>query len=359
MPPSRSRHADRELVACLIAALQAVELGSGPHQCWLQRNLIMQRLALLSWAAAAVALRPVPKPPSVQTKAAKRVGAQLAAAVLAGASTLPLSSLALSADDYDAIYGMSATGSKGSSIKFEMPSFGGDDASDTSAADKKKAADAAAAKEADAAAKAAEREAAREARAKQQQELRDAAKKREDEAQAKKDAALAKAKAATAAAAKKEDAAPAFKPPDSFSSAPSLPTFDAPKVEMPSMPSFSASPPRVNRRGAVDATRRRLGALDSLIALRAGSQARRPLHAVVLDAEIRRESLRMNQIVAACLTHRSMCAQAPEAPSFKMPDAPKLPDAPKMDMPSFSASHQCIKHIVVSYRAQRTHWLIC
>ena len=320
----------------------------------------MKRVALLSCATVALALRPVPPPPrAVQSKAAKKVAAGMAAAVLAGASTLPLSSLALSADDYDAIYGMSATGSKGSSIKFEMPSFGGDDASDTSAADKKKAADAAAAKEADAAAKAAEREAAREARAKQQQELRDAAKKREDEAQAKKDAALAKAKAATAAAAKKEDAAPAFKPPDSFSSAPSLPTFDAPKVEMPSMPSFSASPPRVNRRGAVDATRRRLGALDSLIALRAGSQARRPLHAVVLDAEIRRESLRMNQIVAACLTHRSMCAQAPEAPSFKMPDAPKLPDAPKMDMPSFSASHQCIKHIVVSYRAQRTHWLIC
>ena len=321
----------------------------------------MKRVALaLSCATVALALRPVPPPArAVQSKAAKKVAAGMAAAVLAGASTLPLSSLALSADDYDAIYGMSATGSKGSSIKFEMPSFGGDDASDTSAADKKKAADAAAAKEADAAAKAAEREAAREARAKQQQELRDAAKKREDEAQAKKDAALAKAKAATAAAAKKEDAAPAFKPPDSFSSAPSLPTFDAPKVEMPSMPSFSASPPRVNRRGAVDATRRRLGALDSLIALRAGSQARRPLHAVVLDAEIRRESLRMNQIVAACLTHRSMCAQAPEAPSFKMPDAPKLPDAPKMDMPSFSASHQCIKHIVVSYRAQRTHWLIC
>ena len=319
----------------------------------------MKRVALLSCATVALALRPVPPPPrAVQSKAAKKVAAGMAAAVLAGASTLPLSSLALSADDYDAIYGMSATGSKGSSIKFEMPSFGGDDAPDTAAADKKKA-DAAAAKEADAAAKAAEREAAREARAKQQQELRDAAKKREDEAQAKKDAALAKAKAATAAAAKKEDAAPAFKPPDSFSSAPSLPTFDAPKVEMPSMPSFSASPPRVNRRGAVDATRRRLGALDSLIALRAGSQARRPLHAVVLDAEIRRESLRMNQIVAACLTHRSMCAQAPEAPSFKMPDAPKLPDAPKMDMPSFSASHQCIKHIVVSYRAQRTHWLIC
>ena len=322
---------------------------------------MMKRVALaLSCATVALALRPVPPPPrAVQSKAAKKVAAGMAAAVLAGASTLPLSSLALSADDYDAIYGMSATGSKGSSIKFEMPSFGGDDAPDTAAADKKKAADAAAAKEADAAAKAAEREAAREARAKQQQELRDAAKKREDEAQAKKDAALAKAKAATAAAAKKEDAAPAFKPPDSFSSAPSLPTFDAPKVEMPSMPSFSASPPRVNRRGAVDATRRRLGALDSLIALRAGSQARRPLHAVVLDAEIRRESLRMNQIVAACLTHRSMCAQAPEAPSFKMPDAPKLPDAPKMDMPSFSASHQCIKHIVVSYRAQRTHWLIC
>ena len=319
----------------------------------------MKRVALLSCATVALALRPVPPPPrAVQSKAAKKVAAGMAAAVLAGASTLPLSSLTLSADDYDAIYGMSATGSKGSSIKFEMPSFGGDDAPDTAAADKKKA-DAAAAKEADAAAKAAEREAAREARAKQQQELRDAAKKREDEAQAKKDAALAKAKAATAAAAKKEDAAPAFKPPDSFSSAPSLPTFDAPKVEMPSMPSFSASPPRVNRRGAVDATRRRLGALDSLIALRAGSQARRPLHAVVLDAEIRRESLRMNQIVAACLTHRSMCAQAPEAPSFKMPDAPKLPDAPKMDMPSFSASHQCIKHIVVSYRAQRTHWLIC
>jgi len=54
-----------------------------------------------------------------------------------------------------------------------------------------------------------------------------------------------------------------------------------------------------------------------------------------------------------------MCAQAPEAPSFKMPDAPKMDfkmpdapkapsfdmpkfdapkmDAPKMDMPSFSA----------------------
>ena len=189
----------------------------------------MQRLALLSWAAAAVALRPVPKPQLVQTKAAKRVGAQLAAAVLAGASTLPLASLALSADDYDAIYGMSSTGSKGSSIKFEMPSFGGNDAPDTAAADKKKADDAAAAKEAAAAAKAAEREAAREARAKQQQELRDAAKKREEEAQAKKDAAIAKAKAATAAASKKEDAAPAFKPPDSFS-APSLPTFDAPKV---------------------------------------------------------------------------------------------------------------------------------
>ena len=235
---------------------------------------MMKRVALaLSCATVALALRPVPPPPrAVQSKAAKKVAAGMAAAVLAGASTLPLSSLALSADDYDAIYGMSATGSKGSSIKFEMPSFGGDDAPDTAAADKKKAADAAAAKEADAAAKAAEREAAREARAKQQQELRDAAKKREDEAQAKKDAALAKAKAATAAAAKKEDAAPAFKPPDSFSSAPSLPTFDAPKVEMPSMPSFSASPPRVNRRGAVDATRRRLGALDSLIGSCAGSQ---------------------------------------------------------------------------------------
>ena len=192
----------------------------------------MKRVALaLSCATVALALRPVPPPArAVQSKAAKKVAAGMAAAVLAGASTLPLSSLALSADDYDAIYGMSATGSKGSSIKFEMPSFGGDDASDTSAADKKKADDAAKAKEADAAAKAAEREAAREARAKQQQELRDAAKKREDEAQAKKDAALAKAKAATAAAAKKEDAAPAFKPPDSFSSAPSLPTFDAPKV---------------------------------------------------------------------------------------------------------------------------------
>ena len=235
---------------------------------------MMKRVALaLSCATVALALRPVPPPArAVQSKAAKKVAAGMAAAVLAGASTLPLSSLALSADDYDAIYGMSATGSKGSSIKFEMPSFGGDDAPDTAAADKKKAADAAAAKEADAAAKAAEREAAREARAKQQQELRDAAKKREEEAQAKKDAALAKAKAATAAAAKKEDAAPAFKPPDSFSSAPSLPTFDAPKVEMPSMPSFSASPPRVNRRGAVDATRRRLGALDSLIGSCAGSQ---------------------------------------------------------------------------------------
>ena len=191
----------------------------------------MKRVALLSCATVALALRPVPPPPrAVQSKAAKKVAAGMAAAVLAGASTLPLASLALSADDYDAIYGMSSTGSKGSSIKFEMPSFGGgDDAPDTAAADKKKAADAAAAKEADAAAKAAEREAAREARAKQQQELRDAAKKREEEAQAKKDAALAKAKAATAAASKKEDAAPAFKPPDSFS-APSLPTFDAPKV---------------------------------------------------------------------------------------------------------------------------------
>ena len=161
---------------------------------------MMKRVALaLSCATVALALRPVPPPPrAVQSKAAKKVAAGMAAAVLAGASTLPLSSLALSADDYDAIYGMSATGSKGSSIKFEMPSFGGDDASDTSAADKKKADDAAKAKEADAAAKAAEREAAREARAKQQQELRDAAKKREEEAQAKKDAALAKAKAAVA-----------------------------------------------------------------------------------------------------------------------------------------------------------------
>lgn len=285
LPPSRSRHADRELGACPEAALGSQNSGLEPYQCWLQRNLIMQRLALLSWAAAAVALRPVPKPQLVQTKAAKRVGAQLAAAVLAGASTLPLASLALSADDYDAIYGMSSTGSKGSSIKFEMPSFGGDDAPDTAAADKKKADDAAAAKEAAAAAKAAEREAAREARAKQQQELRDAAKKREEEAQAKKDAAIAKAKAATAAASKKEDAAPAFKPPDSFS-APSLPTFDAPKVEMPSMPSFSA--PK-------------------------------------LDAP-------------SMPSFKAPSFDMPKAPSFDMPkmDAPKL-DAPKLDMPKFDA----------------------
>ena len=101
----------------------------------------MKRVALaLSCATVALALRPVPPPPrAVQSKAAKKVAAGMAAAVLAGTSTLPLSSLALSADDYDAIYGMSATGSKGSSIKFEMPRFGGDDASDTSAADKKKA----------------------------------------------------------------------------------------------------------------------------------------------------------------------------------------------------------------------------
>ena len=93
---------------------------------------MMKRVALaLSCATVALALRPVPPPPrAVQSKAAKKVAAGMAAAVLAGASTLPLSSLALSADDYDAIYGMSATGSKGSSIKFEMPSFGGDDASD-------------------------------------------------------------------------------------------------------------------------------------------------------------------------------------------------------------------------------------
>ena len=101
---------------------------------------MMKRVALaLSCATVALALRPVPPPPrAVQSKAAKKVAAGMAAAVLAGTSTLPLSSLALSADDYDAIYGMSATGSKGSSIKFEMPSFGGDDASDTSAADKNK-----------------------------------------------------------------------------------------------------------------------------------------------------------------------------------------------------------------------------
>ena len=305
----------------------------------------MKRVALLSCATVALALRPVPPPPrAVQSKAAKKVAAGMAAAVLAGASTLPLASLALSADDYDAIYGMSSTGSKGSSIKFEMPSFGGDDAPDTAAADKKKADDAAAAKEAAAAAKAAEREAAREARAKQQQELRDAAKKREEEAQAKKDAAIAKAKAATAAASKKEDAAPAFKPPDSFS-APSLPTFDAPKVEMPSMPSFSASPLRINHHGlhaidgvAVWSLTARFGqhgrglaekcTRDSLIGSRAGAQARCPLHAFVLssvdafllravgavvldavDAETRRESQCMNQIVAACLTDR--CAHRP------------------------------------------------
>ena len=78
LPPSRSRHADRELGACPEAALGSQNSGLEPYQCWLQRNLIMQRLALLSWAAAAVALRPVPKPQLVQTKAAKRVGAQLA-----------------------------------------------------------------------------------------------------------------------------------------------------------------------------------------------------------------------------------------------------------------------------------------
>jgi hypothetical protein len=59
----------------------------------------------------------------------------------------------------------------------------------------------------------------------------------------------------------------------------------------------------------------------------------------------------MNQIVAACLTHRSMCAQAPDTSAFKMPDAPKLPDAPKMDMPSFSASRQRMKQNVISRTA--------
>ena len=84
--------------------------------------------------------------------------------------------------------------------------------------------------------------------------------------------------------------APSFDMPKMDAPKLDAPKLDMPKFDAPSMPSFSASPPRVNRRGAVDATRRRLGALDSLIALRAGSQARRPLHAVVLDAEIRRES---------------------------------------------------------------------
>ena len=56
----------------------------------------MKRVALLSCATVALALRPVPPPPrAVQSKAAKKVAAGMAAAVLAGASTLPLASLAL------------------------------------------------------------------------------------------------------------------------------------------------------------------------------------------------------------------------------------------------------------------------
>ena len=164
----------------------------------------------------------------MQSKAAKKVAPPAWRAVLAGVDAAAGVARALGRRLRDAIYGMSSTGSKGSSIKFEMPSFGGgDDAPDTAAADKKKADDAAAAKEA-AAAKAAEREAAREAR-----QAAAGAAGRGQEARGggpgEKDAAIAKAKAATAAASKKEDAAPAFKPPDSFS-APSFPTFDAPKV---------------------------------------------------------------------------------------------------------------------------------
>ena len=73
LPPSRSRHADRELGACPEAALGSQNSGLEPYQCWLQRNLIMQRLALLSWAAAAVALR-APLIGQLATAAGRTVG---------------------------------------------------------------------------------------------------------------------------------------------------------------------------------------------------------------------------------------------------------------------------------------------
>ena len=89
----------------------------------------MRAFLLALCASAATALRPVHAPPSPAQRplagaaeAAKRFGASvLAAGVVAGAQLAPLPAVALSASDYDAIYGMSSTGGKGSSIAIEAP----------------------------------------------------------------------------------------------------------------------------------------------------------------------------------------------------------------------------------------------
>ena len=48
--------------------------------------------------------------------------------------------------------------------------------------------------------------------------------------------------------------APSFDMPKMDAPKLDAPKLDMPKFDAPSMPSFSASPPRINRRGAVDAT---------------------------------------------------------------------------------------------------------
>ena len=74
--------------------------------------------------------------------------------------------------------------------------------------------------------------------------------------------------------------APSFDMPKMDAPKLDAPKLDMPKFDAPSMPSFSASPPRINCR------RRVASAIDSRIGSCAGPEARRPLYAVVLDAEI-------------------------------------------------------------------------
>ena len=89
----------------------------------------MRAFLLALCASAATALRPVHAPPSPAQRplagaaeAAKRFSASvLAAGGVAGAQLAPLPAVALSASDYDAIYGMSSTGGQGSSIKLDAP----------------------------------------------------------------------------------------------------------------------------------------------------------------------------------------------------------------------------------------------
>ena len=114
----------------------------------------MRAARVLACAAVAAALRPVVRPsakPSVKLAAAWRKAAAGALGLgLFGGAALAPPALALSADDYDAIYGMSATGGKGSSLSITLPSVSEpkEEKKDDGAAAKKQAeADAKAAKE--------------------------------------------------------------------------------------------------------------------------------------------------------------------------------------------------------------------